>query len=107
MIASALCMEPKLLIADEPTTALDVTVQAQIIELLKKINRVKKTSILFISHDLGVIHRLCDRVIVMNDGKKVEEGKVEEIFKSPKQEYTKKLLEAIPNRQVSLRRRRR
>lgn len=107
MIASALCMEPKLLIADEPTTALDVTVQAQIIELLKKINRVKKTSILFISHDLGVIHRLCDWVIVMNDGKKVEEGKVEEIFKSPKQEYTKKLLEAIPNRQVSLRRRRR
>lgn len=105
MIASALIMEPKLLIADEPTTALDVTIQAQIIRLLKKINETKKISILFISHDLGVIHKLCDRVIVMKAGEKIEEGLAEEIFQSPKEAYTKDLLQAIPNRKVSLRKR--
>lgn len=107
MIASALCMEPKLLIADEPTTALDVTVQAQILRLLKKINEEKKVSILFISHDLLVVHKLCDRVIVMQNGKKVEEGSSEEIFHAPKEAYTKELLLAIPNRTTSLRKRRR
>ena len=83
MIAAALVTEPKLLIADEPTTALDVTIQSQILKLLKKINEKHHTGILFISHDLGVIRRLCDRVIVMNQGKIVEMGTVEEIFQEP------------------------
>ena len=105
MIAAALVTEPKLLIADEPTTALDVTIQSQILKLLKKINEKHHTGILFISHDLGVIRRLCDRVIVMNQGKIVEMGTVEEIFQKPQQEYTKKLLAAVPTRGESLRRR--
>ena len=79
MIAAALVMGPKLLIADEPTTALDVTIQAQILKLLQKINREQGTAILFISHDLGVIRHLCSRVIVMNRGKAVEQGSVQEI----------------------------
>ena len=106
MIASALIMEPKLLIADEPTTALDVTIQAQILTLLKKINQEKKLSILFISHDLGVIHKLCHRVVVMKEGKKMEEGDVEEVFHFPKEDYTKELLQAIPTRRMSFRKRR-
>lgn len=105
MIAAALVTEPKLLIADEPTTALDVTIQSQILKLLKKINEKHHTGILFISHDLGVIRRFCDRVIVMNQGKIVEMGTVEEIFQEPRQEYTKKLLAAVPTRGESLRRR--
>lgn len=68
MIAAALVLRPKLLIADEPTTALDVTIQAQIIKLLKKINQEQHTAILFISHDLGVVRKLCSRVVVMNEG---------------------------------------
>lgn len=96
MIAAALICDPKLLIADEPTTALDVTIQAQIIELLKKINREKGTAILFISHDLGVVRSLCSRVVVMNRGRIVESGPVEEVFNHPKEEYTKHLIEAIP-----------
>ena len=96
MIAAALICDPKLLIADEPTTALDVTIQAQIIELLKRINREKGTAILFISHDLSVIRSLCSRVVVMNKGRIVESGSVEEVFNSPKEEYTRHLIEAIP-----------
>lgn len=96
MIAIALACEPKLLIADEPTTALDVTIQAQIVKLLKRINREKRTGILFISHDLSLIRQLCRRVIVMQGGYIVESGPVEEIFLAPKQEYTKKLIGAIP-----------
>ena len=107
MIAAALVTEPKLLIADEPTTALDVTVQTQILKLLGKINAKHRTGILFISHDLSVVRRLCHRVIVMNQGKIEEMGAVEEIFKNPQKEYTKKLLEAVPTRGKSLRRRRR
>lgn len=106
MIAAALIMKPKLLIADEPTTALDVTIQAQILKLLQKINKEEGTAVLFISHDLGVIRHLCTRVIVMNQGKAVEQGSVEEIFAHPRQEYTRKLLSAIPNRRTSLRKRR-
>lgn len=105
MIAAALVTEPRLLIADEPTTALDVTIQAQILKLLKKMNEIHHTGILFISHDLGVIRHLCDRVIVMNQGKVTEEGDVSRVFEAPREEYTRKLLEAIPTRRTSLRKR--
>ena len=96
MIASALVLHPKLLIADEPTTALDVTIQAEILKTLKEINRKAGTSILFISHDLGVIRALCQRVIVMQDGHIVEEGPVEQVFHHPRQEYTKLLISSRP-----------
>lgn len=105
MIAAALITEPKLLIADEPTTALDVTIQSQILKLLKKINERHHTAILFISHDLGVIRSLCDRVIVMNYGTIVESGSVDDVFFHPKEDYTRRLLDAIPNRRTSLRKR--
>ncbi|MBQ3258372.1 MAG: ABC transporter ATP-binding protein [Oscillospiraceae bacterium] len=98
MIASAIIGSPKLLIADEPTTALDVTIQAEILKLLQKLNREKGMSILFISHDLRVIRKLCSRVIVMNRGVIVEEGPVEEVFNHPKDDYTKKLIASIPVR---------
>ncbi len=96
MIASAMICDPKLLIADEPTTALDVTVQAQIVELLRRINREKRTAILFISHDLSLVDQLCERVIVMQGGYIVESGRTEQIFRKPEQEYTKRLIAAIP-----------
>lgn len=96
MIAAAMVCDPKLLIADEPTTALDVTIQAQIVKLLKRINREKRTGILFISHDLSLIRQLCRRVIVMHGGYIVESGPVEEIFRAPGEDYTKKLIAAIP-----------
>ena len=105
MIAIALACEPKLLIADEPTTALDVTIQSQILKLLKKINERHHTAILFISHDLGVIRSLCDRVVVMNHGTIVESGSVDDVFFHPKEDYTRRLLDAIPNRRTSLRKR--
>jgi len=97
MIAAAIVCRPKLLIADEPTTALDVTIQAEIIKLLQKLNREYKTAILFISHDLSLVRKLCDRVVVMQDGYVVEQGKTEDIFVSPKQEYTAKLIASIPD----------
>ena len=96
MIAMALSCSPAVLIADEPTTALDVTVQAQIVKLLKRINQKKGTAILFISHDLSLVRRLCSRVIVMKDGRIVEQGAMEDIFENPQQEYTQKLITAIP-----------
>ena len=96
VIALALSADPKLIIADEPTTALDVTVQAQIVKLLKRINQKKGTAILFISHDLSLVRRLCSRVIVMKDGRIVEQGAMEDIFENPQQEYTQKLIAAIP-----------
>ncbi len=98
MIASAVIGSPKLLIADEPTTALDVTIQEEILKLLGKLNREKGMSILFISHDLRVIRKLCTRVIVMSQGVIVEEGPVEDVFCHPKHEYTKKLIASIPTR---------
>jgi len=98
MIAAALVRDPMLLIADEPTTALDVTVQADIIRLLKKINETKHTAILFISHDLGVVRKLCSRVVVMNQGRIVEEGPVEEVFLRPREDYTKLLIASRPTR---------
>ncbi|MFI3212469.1 MAG: ABC transporter ATP-binding protein [Eubacteriales bacterium] len=96
MIAAAMICEPRLLIADEPTTALDVTIQSQIIQLLKKMNEERKTAILFISHDLSLVKKLCHKVIVMQGGYIVEEGQVDEIFHHPKEEYTKELIAAIP-----------
>lgn len=96
MIAAALICEPKILIADEPTTALDVTVQAQIIKLLKRINEKTGTAILFISHDLSVVKTLCSRVLVMYHGRVVESGNVNEVFEHPKEDYTKRLISAIP-----------
>ena len=98
MIASSFISDPKLLICDEPTTALDVTVQAQIIDLLKKINEGKGVAMLFISHDLNVVRRFCDRVLVMYKGKIVEGGLVQDIFEHPQEAYTKKLIAAIPTR---------
>ena len=97
-IAAALISEPSLLIADEPTTALDVTTQAHIIELLKKINKEQGTAILFISHNLQVVHALCHRIIVMQKGKIVENGTTDQIYENPKHPYTKQLLAAIPRR---------
>ena len=93
-IALALMTEPKLLIADEPVSALDVTVQAQILQLLCKLNKELHIAILFISHDLQVVYSLCDRVYVMKDGEIVESGDVDTIYKSPKYDYTKSLLAA-------------
>lgn len=96
MIASAIICQPKLLIADEPTTALDVTIQFQIVKLLKKLNKKNKMSVLFISHDLSLVKQLCDRILVMHDGYVVETGDTEEIFNNPKEEYIKELIDAIP-----------
>lgn len=98
MIASAIVLRPRLLVADEPTTALDLTIQAQIIKLLKRINREHNVAILFISHDLGVIKSLCSRVLVMHNGKIVEQGSVDEVFNNPREAYTKRLISSIPSR---------
>lgn len=97
MIAMALSCNPSLLIADEPTTALDVTIQAQILELMKLLKKKFKTSILLITHDLGVIAELCDRIAVMYSGNIVEYATAEELFKNPKHPYTQGLLGAIPS----------
>lgn len=96
MIAAAMICNPRILIADEPTTALDVTIQAQIVELLKRMNREKQTSILFISHDLSLVKQLCERVLVMKGGYIVETGSTQEVFAHPKEEYTQRLIAAIP-----------
>src|ERR1041385_7510729 len=96
MIAMALANEPDLLIADEPTTALDVTVQAQILKLLKDTQKRLGMSMLFITHDLGIVRKIADRVCVMNNGKIVEHGAVERVFTAPEHSYTKALLAAEP-----------
>ena len=96
MIAVALSCNPKLLIADEPTTALDVTIQAQILDLLRQVKEEFKTSILLITHDLGVVAEMADYVVVMYGGKVIEEAPVLEIFQNPKHPYTKGLLKSKP-----------
>lgn len=96
MIAMALVCEPTLLIADEPTTALDVTIQAQILDLMKNLRSIINSSIIFITHDLGVVADICDRIMVMYAGQIVEQSDKIELFTSPKHPYTKGLLNSIP-----------
>jgi peptide/nickel transport system ATP-binding protein len=96
MIAMALACDPELLIADEPTTALDVTIQAQILELLNELRTTRRLAVLLITHDLGVVAEVADRVCVMYTGKIVEESSVEEIFEYPKHPYTRGLLKSVP-----------
>ena len=96
VIAMAMACEPKLLIADEPTTALDVTIQAEILALINRLKREKGMAVLFITHDMAVVAQMADRVVVMYRGKIVETGTVEQIFTAPKEDYTKALLAAVP-----------
>jgi oligopeptide/dipeptide ABC transporter ATP-binding protein len=98
MIAMALMLEPALLIADEATSALDVTLEAQIVELLRQLRDERGTAILFVSHDLGVVAQLCDRVVVMYAGRAIEEGDVFSTFERPLHPYTQALLAAVPSR---------
>lgn len=99
MIAAAIVARPKLLLLDEPTTALDVTIQAQILTLLKRLNAESGISMLFISHNLKVVRKLCRRVAVMQRGVLVEEGDTDTVFFHPQAEYTRRLIAAIPTRQ--------
>ena len=103
MIAMALCCEPKLLIADEPTTALDVTIQAQILELMKDIKEKLNTSIILITHDLGVVADVCDRINVMYGGLIAETGSTKDLFYNPRHPYTWGLLNSIPNQKSTIR----
>ena len=96
VIAIALACQPRLLIADEPTTALDVTIQAEILALINRLKEETGTAVMFITHDMAVVAQMADRVVVMYQGKKVEEGTVHEIFNNPQHEYTKSLLAAVP-----------
>ena len=94
-IARAIAVKPEILLCDEITSALDVSTQAQILELLLKICKSTGTSAVFVSHDLAVVSNLCDRVCVMKDGAILEEGDVDQILKDPKEEYTKRLIESV------------
>ena len=96
-MAMAISCSPRLLIADEPTTALDVTIQAQIIELLAKVSKDEGSSVLFVTHDMGLVARFADRVAVMYGGRIVEIGPTDRIFESPRHPYTRGLLESIPS----------
>ena len=98
MIAMALCLNPELIIADEPTTALDVTIQAQVLDLLNDLSRGEDRSVILITHDLGVVANTCDRVVVMYSGMVMEKGRVDEIFNNPKHPYTKGLLKSLPKK---------
>jgi ABC-type oligopeptide transport system ATPase subunit len=95
-IARALAVEPEFLICDEPVSALDVSVQAQIINLLQDLQEKFKLTYLFISHDLAVVEHFCDRVLVMQSGRVVEDATAVELYQNPKHDYTKKLLSAVP-----------
>ncbi|MGR3557568.1 MAG: ABC transporter ATP-binding protein [Paracoccus sp. (in: a-proteobacteria)] len=96
VIAIAMACEPRLLICDEPTTALDVTIQAEILALIDRLKREKQIAVLFITHDMAVVAQMADRVVVMYRGDKVEEGPVEQIFEAPREDYTRMLLAAVP-----------
>ncbi len=100
-IARALAPEPALIIADEPVSALDVSIQSQILNLLKKLQADLGLTLIFISHDLGVVHYIADRIAVMYQGKIVETGDAEDVFHSPQNEYTKRLLSSIPKLQTT------
>ncbi len=95
-IARALAPEPEVLVCDEPTSALDVSVQAQVLDLLAEIQAERGTSLVFVSHDLGVVHHVADRVLVLRDARVVEEGDVDDVFRNPRHEYTRQLLAALP-----------
>lgn len=97
MIAMAMLLRPKILIADEPTTALDVTIQKKILELIKDLNEKYGTSVILISHDLGVVKTICNRVLVMKNGKIIEEGLITDIFTNPREDYTKNLIHSMPS----------
>jgi peptide/nickel transport system ATP-binding protein len=97
MIAMALALEPKVLVADEPTTALDVTTQAQILKLIRNLQRDRNMAVMFITHDFGVVADIADRVVVLRYGKVVEEGTIDAVFKNPQHDYTKALLAAVPS----------
>ena len=99
MIAAAIVIEPNLLLLDEPTTALDVTTQAQILSLLSKLNKELGISMLLISHNMGVVRKLCTRIAVMRRGLIVEEGPAQEVFNNPQHPYTQHLIQAIPTRE--------
>ena len=101
IISMALCCEPNLLFADEPTTGQDVTIQAQILELLKQLKQDRGMSVVLISHDMGVMANMCDRIAVMYGGVLVEEGTVDEIFYQPRHPYTKDLLRSIPRPEIT------
>ena len=101
-IARALALEPQILIADEPVSALDVSVQAQVLNLLKEIQRQRKLSVLFVTHDFAVARFLCDDIAVMHDGKIVEYAPAEQLFEHPRNAYTQKLLAAVPRVEVRL-----
>ena len=101
MIAMAMLCEPDLLIADEPTTALDVTIQAEILDIMDNLRREQGTAIALITHDMGVVARMCDRIQVMRHGEYVEEGLVEDIFYNPQHEYTQMLLDSVPHIDLS------
>ncbi|MFF2481073.1 ABC transporter ATP-binding protein [Paenibacillus sp. NPDC058071] len=104
MIAMAMSCNPKLLIADEPTTALDVTIQAQILDLMKRLKEEQDMGMLLITHDLGVVAELCDRVVVMYAGRVVEEAPVRELFENPQHPYTKGLIQSVPKLRQKVRR---
>ena len=97
MIAIALACEPEILIADEPTTALDVTVQAEIFDLLRDIGTQTETAMIMITHDMGAVRQMAQRMLVMYAGRKVEEGSVDKIIKSPSHPYTKGLISCVPH----------
>ncbi|WP_349371462.1 ABC transporter ATP-binding protein [Salinarimonas sp.] len=97
MIAAAMVLDPVILIADEPTTALDVTTQAQILQLIKEMQERRRTGVLFITHDFGVVAEIADKVVVMRHGKVVEQGPAREIFRNPKVDYTKMLIASVPS----------
>ncbi|RED63883.1 ABC transporter ATP-binding protein [Cohnella lupini] len=104
MIAMAMSCHPKLIIADEPTTALDVTIQAQILDLMRRLKEEKDMGMLLITHDLGVVAEMCDRVVVMYAGRVVEEASVKDLFEQPQHPYTKGLIRSVPKLRQNVRR---